>query len=182
MVTNHGLASMGYGLSGAIGAALAYPRRRTLLFEGDGGFAQNLQEIGTAVAGGVNLKMFIFDDGGYASIRMTQKNYFQGSYVGCDKQTGLGIPNWQHIFAAYGVRCVSVGPGFAQDPAFLAAFDEPGAAAFVVRIDPEQTYFPKITSRVTPEGGMVSEPLHRMSPPLAADLLADVGKYLPREG
>jgi acetolactate synthase-1/2/3 large subunit len=182
MVSNKGLASMGYGLSGAIGAALAYPNRRTVLFEGDGGFAQNLQEIGTAVVNRLNLKIFIFDDGGYASIRMTQKNYFKGAYLGCDTKTGLGMPEWQHIFAAYGVPSVGVGPGFVREPDFHALFDDPGVAAFLVRIDPDQTYFPKITSRVTPQGSMVSEPLHRMSPPLDSTVLAEVGRYLPPEG
>ena len=181
MVTNKGLAAMGYGLSGAIGAALAFPERRTILLEGDGGFAQNLQEIGTAVVNRLNLKIFIFDNGGYASIRMTQKNYFKGSYIGCDANTGLGMPGWQHIFAAYGVASYPVGPGFADNADFCQEFDAPGVAAFLVRIDPEQTYFPKITSRVTVQGSMASEPLHRMSPPLNPTVLAEVGLYLPPE-
>jgi len=179
MVTNKGLAAMGYGLSGAIGAALAYPARRTVLFEGDGGFAQNLQEIGTAVVNQLNLKIFIFDDGGYASIRMTQKNYFNGGYIGCDTRTGLGMPHWAPIFDAYDVPSLPVGPGFAEDAGFLALFEAPGVAAFLVHIDPEQTYFPKITSRVTAGGSMVSEPLHRMSPPLEPGLMAEIGQYLP---
>jgi acetolactate synthase-1/2/3 large subunit len=179
MVSNKGLAAMGYGLSGAIGAALAHPKRRTVLFEGDGGFAQNLQEIGTAVVNQLNLKIFIFDDGGYASIRMTQKNYFKGSYVGCDTKTGLGMPNWTHIFEAYDVPSVAVGPGFSRNESFKKLFGSHGVAAFLVRIDPEQTYFPKITSRVAANGGMVSEPLHRMSPPLDSTILGELGVYLP---
>jgi acetolactate synthase-1/2/3 large subunit len=178
-VTNKALASMGYGLSGAIGAALAYPDRRTILVEGDGGFSQNLQEIGTAVRNRLNLKIFIFNDGGYASIRMTQKNYFKGSYVGCDVQTGLGLPNWAPIFAAYGVPSMPIGPGFADDAAFRAAFDAPGVAAFLVRVDPEQSYFPKISSRLKANGDMMSEPLHRMTPPLEPALMAEIGRYLP---
>jgi len=179
MVTNKGLAAMGYGLSGAIGAALAYPQRRTVLIEGDGGFAQNLQEIGTAVVNQLNLKIFIFDDGGYASIRMTQKNYFKGSYIGCDTKTGLGMPNWQQIFEAYGVPVVSIGPGFCRDESFRTLFGSRGVAAFLVRIDPEQTYFPKISSRLAADGGMVSEPLHRMTPALDPSILAEIGVYLP---
>ncbi|MCQ4159627.1 thiamine pyrophosphate-binding protein [Roseomonas sp. GC11] len=179
MVTNKGLAAMGYGLSGAIGAALAYPQRRTVLVEGDGGFAQNLQEIGTAVVNKLNLKIFIFDDGGYASIRMTQRNYFKGGYIGCDTGSGLGMPHWARIFDAYDVPCLPVLPGFETDPAFRALFDAPGVAAFLVKIDPEQSYFPKITSRVTASGGMASEPLHRMTPPLEPALMAEIGRYLP---
>jgi acetolactate synthase-1/2/3 large subunit len=179
MVTNKGLASMGYGLSGAIGAALAFPERRTLLIEGDGGFAQNLQEIGTAVVNRLNLKMFIFDDGGYASIRMTQRNYFKGAWIGCDVATGLGLPDWSRLFAAYDVPSLRIGPGFQAEAVFLELFRARGPAAFLVRIDPEQTYFPKISSRVTAAGSMVSEPLHRMTPPLDPELVAKWGRYLP---
>ncbi|MDE8345170.1 MAG: thiamine pyrophosphate-binding protein [Acidocella sp.] len=179
MVTNKGLAAMGYGLSGAIGAALAYPDRRTLLFEGDGGFAQNLQEIGTAVVNKLDLKIFIFDDGGYASIRMTQRNYFKGDYIGCDTGSGLGMPDWRPIFEAYDVPSISVGPDFMSDSAFQRLFEMRGVAAFLVKIDPEQTYFPKITSRVTATGGMESEPLHRMTPPLPPAQVTDLGRYLP---
>lgn len=178
IVTNKGLASMGYGLSGAIGAAFAHPQRRTILVEGDGGFAQNMQEIGTAAVNKLNLKMFIFDDSGYASIRMTQRNYFGGSYIGCDIHSGLGLPNWEALFAAWGVPVVRVNADFEQDPAFASLFDADGPAAFLVSIDPEQSYFPKIASRVTASGAMESNPLHRMSPDLPEDLLSTVGRYL----
>jgi acetolactate synthase-1/2/3 large subunit len=178
IVTNKGLASMGYGLSGAIGAAFAANGRRTILVEGDGGFLQNLQELGTVSVNNLNLKMFIFDDNGYASIRMTQKNYFGGSYIGCDTATGLGIPKWDRLFAAYDIPLLTLRPGFDRDPAFLAALQSPGPSAFLVKIDPEQTYFPKISSRVTASGGMESNPLHLMSPELDKEIAAKVFRYL----
>lgn len=178
IITNKGLASMGYGLGGAIGAAFAAPDRRTILVEGDGGFSQNLQEVGTAAVNGLNLKIFIFDDSGYASIRMTQRNYFGGRYVGCDLQTGLGLPDWETLFAAYKVPALRLTPGFADDPAFLDRFNQPGPAAFLVPIDPEQTYFPKISSRIVAGGGMESNPLHLMSPFLDDALMERVGRYL----
>lgn len=171
IVTNKGLASMGYGLSGAIGAALANPEHRTILVEGDGGFAQNLQEIGTAAINRLNLKMFIFDDNGYASIRMTQKNYFGGSYIGCDIKSGLGLPDWEQLFKAYQVPVMRIGNAFDEHEDFAAMFDAKGPAAFLVSIDPEQTYFPKITSRITESGAMESNPLHQMSPDLPEDIL-----------
>ena len=178
IVTNKGLASMGYGLSGAIGAAFAGAGKRTILVEGDGGFTQNLQELGTVNANQLNLKIFLFDDNGYASIRMTQKNYFGGRYVGCDTETGLGIPKWELLFPAYSVPVLRIGPGYQQDPAFLTAFNAPGAHAFLVHIDPTQTYFPKISSRVTESGSMESNPLHRMTPDLDPELEARVFRYL----
>ena len=185
IVTNKGLASMGYGLSGAIGAAFAAgggkgkSGRRTILVEGDGGFTQNLQELGTVHAQQLNLKIFLFDDNGYASIRMTQKNYFGGRYIGCDSETGLGIPNWDLLFPAYSIPVMRLAPGFEQTAEFLAAFNSPDAHAFLVQIDPTQTYFPKISSRVTESGSMESNPLHRMTPDLDPETAAGVFRYLP---
>ena len=178
IVTNKGLASMGYGLSGAIGAAIANPNARTVLVEGDGGFSQNLQEIGTAAINELNLKLFIFDDSGYASIRATQRNYFGGSYVGCDRSTGLGLPNWEKLFAAWDVPVMRLHKDFTEDDNFRAMFDSDGLAAFIVPVDPEQTYFPKITSRITENGSMESNPLHKMTPDLSEEQYLKVSKYL----
>jgi acetolactate synthase-1/2/3 large subunit len=180
VITDKGLASMGYGLSGAIGAALAHPSRRTVLVEGDGGFAQNLQELATVKVNDLNLKIFIFANNGYASIRMTQRNYFGGEYLGCDTQTGLGFPDWQALFEAFGLPVHDLGEDWSDDARFTELFDAPGPAGFIVPIDPEQTYFPKIASRVAEGGGMESNPLHLMSPDLPTDVADRVLPYLDR--
>lgn len=179
IVTNHGLASMGYGLSGAIGASLGHPGRRTILIEGDGGFAQNLQELGTVSVNKLPLKCFIVANEGYASIRSTQRNYFGGEYVGCDTSTGLGFPNWTGLFEAFGIPAMQLHAGWADDARFRELWQSAAPAGFVVPVDPEQTYFPKISSRVTDSGSMESNPLHRMSPDLPADVAATVMRYLP---
>ncbi len=178
LVTNKGLASMGYGLSGAIGAAFAVPNKRIILVEGDGGFAQNLQEIGTAAINSLNLKIFILDDSGYASIRMTQKNYFGGKYVGCDRQTGLGLPNWTALFQAWDVPVIRLLPGYESTAEFLTLFNSKQTCAFIVTVDPNQTYFPKISSRVTETGTMESNPLHLMTPDLSDQEIAEYLQYL----
>ena len=103
---------------------------------------------------------------------------FGGRYVGCDTATGLGMPNWELLFPAYSVPVMRLGPGFEHDPAFLAAFSAPGAHAFLVHVDPTQTYFPKIASRVAEGGGMESNPLHVMSPDLAPDIARRVLDHL----
>ena len=181
MISDHGLASMGYGLSGAIGAAFAAPGRRTVLLEGDGGFMQNSQELATAAVNGLPVKIFLFSNEGYASIRMTQRGYFGGAYLGCDTSTGLGFPNWALLFRAYGIPLLQLSTDGLATEGFAELFDALGPACFVVPIDPEQTYFPKITSRVTATGSMESNPLHRMSPDIPADLAARVLQYLPLE-
>ena len=169
---------MGYGLPGAIGAAIGHPDRRTLLIEGDGGFIQNLQELATVAVNELNVKIFIFSNEGYASIRMTQKNYFGGAYLGCDSKTGLGFPDWPLLFAAFRIPLLELKPDWPDHPDFNAAFQRRGPHGFIVPIDPEQTYWPKITSRLTADGGMESQPLHLMTPDLPRDIAKDVFRYL----
>jgi acetolactate synthase-1/2/3 large subunit len=175
IITNKGLASMGYGLAGAIGAGLADKSRRTVLVEGDGGFAQNLQELATVSVQKLNLKIFIFANNGYASIRMTQKNYFGGAYLGCDVESGLGFPDWLLLAKAFGIKSLTLSENFATDENFLNEWNCDQACLFVVPVHPEQTYFPKISSQLTATGGMESAPLHKMSPPLADEVLAELG-------
>jgi len=181
MLTNKGLASMGYGLSGAIGVAIADPSRRTVLVEGDGGFTQNLQELATVAVNQLNLKIFLFCNEGYASIRMTQKNYFEGAYVGCDVSSGLGFPDWAILAEAYRIPCLHLEEIWHSDPEFLKLWNNTSPAIFLVPLHPEQTYFPKITSRISASGGMESNPLHVMSPDLSPETKQVVMRYFPAE-
>ena len=175
IITNKGLASMGYGLSGAIGAAES-TKARTILIEGDGGFAQNLQELGTLAAQGLNVKVFVFSNSGYASIRMTQKNYFNGAYLGCDIETGLGLPDWSLISKAYGLRYTKLEELDSIDVALNEILERTEPEFIELKIDPDQTYYPKITSRILASGAMASNPLHFMTPDLTP---SEVEQYLP---
>jgi acetolactate synthase-1/2/3 large subunit len=179
VTTDKSLASMGYGLSGAIGAAIANPDRRTILMEGDGGFAQNLQELGTVKVQKLNLKMFIFSNKGYASIRTTQKAYFNDNYVGCDEETGLGLPDWKQLFQAFGIGVQDIYSSNVWDPEMLSALSGSGSQAFIIHLDPEQLFYPKITSRVLSDGTMKTNPLHLMSPPLDDEMAEFAFRYLP---
>jgi acetolactate synthase I/II/III large subunit len=178
IVTNKALASMGYGLSGAIGASFANPDSKVILVEGDGGFSQNLQELGTVSINKLPIKMFIYSNGGYASIRMTQANYFDSEYVGCDESTGLGMPEWLKLFSAYSIRVATLNPQDIFSADVLDKLNDSEPCAFIVPIDPEQTYFPKITSSVLPDGKMQSNPLHLMTPELSEEVASKVFKYL----
>ena len=91
---------------------------------------------------------------------MTQKNYFGGSYLGCDVESGLGFPDWSLLFAAYGIPYQRLSANWSSDPSFLDHWNSKLPSAFEVPLDPEQSFFPKISSRVRPDGGMESNPLH----------------------
>jgi acetolactate synthase-1/2/3 large subunit len=178
MIGNKSLASMGYGLAGAIGVSLAEPTSLVILNEGDGGFAQNLPELGTLERNGGNVKVFLWSNDGYASIRMTQRNYFSGQWIGCDTATGLGLPDWKSLAAAYRIRYVQMNPRQSIQDQVSSFFQEVEPLLIEVPIDPQQTYFPKISSHVTNNGLIVSAPLHEMSPPLEENLRLKVTRYL----
>jgi acetolactate synthase-1/2/3 large subunit len=179
MTNNKGLASMGYGLAGAIGAAVANTSGRTVLVEGDGGFAQNLQELGTVKVRNLNLKIFIFSNLGYASIRVSQKAYFDGAYVGCDEATGVGLPDWIQLFKAYQIPAIEISSSLSGNLEALKLLEMRGPAAFVVNIHQDQSYLPKVTSKIFSDGNMRSNPIHLMDPPLSKEISAEVFKFLP---
>lgn len=179
LTNNKGLASMGYGLAGAIGTAVANKSGRTILVEGDGGFAQNLQELGTVKVRNLNLKMFIFSNLGYASIRVSQKAYFNGAYIGCDEATGVGLPEWTQLFKAFEIPSVEITSNLLSNEKALELLKGTGPAAFIVNIHPDQSYLPKVTSKIFSDGKMRSNPIHLMDPPLPNEVSELVFKYLP---
>lgn len=177
-VTSPGLASMGFGLSGGIGMALAYPDRRTLVFEGDGGLAQNLQEFGVVRSNNLKLKMFIADNGNYGSIKAHQKSAFNNHYIGCDKETGLWLPNWEVIAKAFDIPALTISTNDYESDEFSELFNSSGPAIFVIKVDPDQVIYPKIISTRNAQGEVISNPLHMMEPPLGQDLMMELCPYL----
>lgn len=181
LISNKALASMGYGTAAAIGLSLADPLKSVIAFEGDGGFAQNLQELGTASWNKLNVKFFVFSNSGYASIRMTQRNYFDGNWIGCDRESGLGLPNLKHLAETYDIPFVRL-DGESWRPQVDEVLQRQGPVLIEVPVDPDQTYFPKIGSKVLEDGSMRSSPLHQMQPELSLDLTEKVARELLNRG
>jgi len=177
LISNKGLASMGYGLAGAIGASFA-AKSRVVLLEGDGGFLQNVQELATVAEHGLNIKIFLMSNNGYASIRMTQENYFDGNIVGTGKGSGLRMPSWELLAKSVGIGWTQLSSGWQANPDFFKNFEHGLPWIFEVVIDEQQTYFPKIGSSVESDGSMKSNPLHRMDPLIDPDLESELFPYL----
>lgn len=76
-IINSAIASMGYGLPAAIGLCVADGRKDTICLEGDGSIMMNLQELQTVVTNNLPIKLFLINNQGYHSIRLTQNNIFQ---------------------------------------------------------------------------------------------------------
>jgi len=98
--------------------------------------------------------------------------------VGCDNETGLGLPDWSKFFDAFDIPVVNLEPDLSFSDAVLKSLSDPSPHAYLVRVDPDQTYFPKITSQVSEKKDMVSSPLHRMSLELSIENQERLMRYL----
>jgi len=159
---NSGCAAMGYDLPAAIGAATAADGRRVVCLAGDGSIQLNVQELQTVVHHRLPVKIFVLDNAGYLSMRMSQGSFF-GRFVGEGARSGISFPSMVALAAAYGIPAATAkGEGFAS--AIDEALNSDGPFVCEVRLDPEQQFEPKLSSRQLPDGRMVSSPLEDLFP------------------
>ena len=162
LISNSGNASMGYDLPAALGAAVARGGGRVICLAGDGSLQMNIQELQTLVHHRWPVKLFVLDNGGYLSMRLTQTNFF-GAQIGAGPSSGVSFPDTRKVAEAYGLpSCEISGEGFREKTrAFL---DQGGGGLARVVLNPDQSFEPKPSSRQLPDGRIVSAPLHDMAP------------------
>ena len=166
ILNSQGLGPMGFGLSAAIGACLASGRRRTVCIEGDGGLQMNSQELETVHRLNLPIKLFVLDNQGYASIRSTQRAYFQGRFVASGADSGLTLPNTLKLAAAYGLPATEICSHANLRAEVRHVLEHEGAIVCNVRISPNQATAPRVMSERRPDGTMVSRPMEDLWPPL----------------
>ncbi|MCE0496609.1 MAG: thiamine pyrophosphate-binding protein [Methylacidiphilales bacterium] len=172
MFANSGSASMGYDIPASIGAAIAGGGRRVVCFAGDGSAHFNIQEIETIRLHRLPIKIFVLNNDGYLSMRLTQGGFFKGNFIGEGRRSGVSFPDYAKVAAAYGLPAIRLeeadfGPRLDK---FLAL---EGPALCEVVLDPKQEFEPKLTSRRLPDGQMVTSPLEDMAPFLSREELAE---------
>jgi acetolactate synthase-1/2/3 large subunit len=162
-----GLGAMGYGLPAAIGACLASDRRPMIAVESDGSLQLNLQELATLKAQNLPICLVIMNNGGYCSIRNTQRNYFQERYLGIDAASGLWLPDLERIAAVYDLPYQRIDDARNIDAALSTALALPRPCLIDVRLIGNETLAPKSAAIPQADGSMMSMPLEDMSPLLS---------------
>lgn len=169
MFTSQGLGEMGYGLPGALGAALACPNKPVLCLNCDGGIMMNLQELHTIVENNLPVKIIIFNNDGYLMIKHTQKMLFKGDYVSVNKSTGIGLPKFDKLMPAFGYKYYDLKTWNNFDQVMAYFINEPGPACLEVFMDPEQDFIPKVKGVVKEDGSIFPPPIEEMSPLLSLE-------------
>jgi acetolactate synthase-1/2/3 large subunit len=179
LIANSGTAGMGYDLPAAIGAAFALragdasPGGRVICLAGDGSIQMNIQELQTIVHHELPIKIFVFNNAGYLSIRQTQDNLFAGRRVGEGPHSGVSFPDLVRVAESYGIAATRVTRHDELDEAIGAALVSAGPALVEVVMDPDQVFAPKVMAERLSDGRIVSKPLEDMYPFLGRAEFAD---------
>lgn len=163
LYTNSGCATMGYGVPGAIGACVA-GGKRVVCLDGDGSLQMNIQELQTIVHHQYDIKIFYLNNDGYHSMRQTQSNLFEGALVGVSGNSGVSFPDMGKIAPAYGIPYFSIRTVDGISGTVQEVLDTKGPAICEVFLDKGQFFAPKLSSKVLPDGTIVSPEIDDLYP------------------
>ena len=171
MANNSAIASMGYGLPAAIGTCIGGGRRDTICLEGDGSIMMNLQELQTILTNRLPIKIFLINNCGYHSIRITQTNLFgEHTKVGIGPESGdLSFPEYRKLAKAFGYPYLSAHSNEEMKKTVDTALKMEGAVFAEIFTDTQQVWEPKSATKKLADGTLVSPPLEDLAP------------FLPRE-
>lgn len=173
-VSSMGLGSMGFALPSAVGAHFASGKKRVVVLEGDGSLQLNIQELQTIRHYGVNAKIFVFSNGGYAAIKAMQDRNFGSRHVGCTEDSGVSMPSLERIALAYGLPFYRIESDGAIDDTVRAVMDSEGPAVCEILGDIDFDEIPKCISFVGADGKISSAALENPYPFLSERELKDI--------
>lgn len=180
LFTNSGCAAMGYGFPAAVGCAVAKEGERVICIDGDGSFQMNIQEMQTVIYNKMNLKTFILNNNGYHSIRQTQTNLFQPPLVGVCDGNGLSFPDLEKLSWAYGMRYVKIDDSSDIEAKVKEVLEGNDPVLCEVVLSDKQTFSPKLSSKVLPDGKIVSPPIEDMFPFLEREEFDAIKESVPQ--
>jgi acetolactate synthase-1/2/3 large subunit len=138
-ITSGGLGTMGFGLPAALGAQAACPEATVVCVSGEGSLLLNVQELATAVAEELPVKVLLLDNGCLGMVRQQQDMFWGGRRSAVD----LGnTPDWAALASAFGVAGRSVSDPDEVEDAIAETLAEPGPALLRVVIAPEADCLP----------------------------------------
>ncbi len=164
-----GLGSMGFGLPYAIGSCIGNDRRRTILINGDGAFQLNIQELETLHRLNLPVKIFIWCNDGYASIRTMQRKNFEGRYVASEAESGTTMPNLIAIAKAYGYKTYEIFNNTEIDEKLPQVMRDNELVFCTLYVDEDEAVLPRVMAHVAKDGSISSGLLEDMSPHVEID-------------
>ena len=173
-ITNASTAAMGYCLPAAIGVCFASGKKKTYLVTGEGSLQMNIQELQTIIHHRLPIAVFVMNNGGYHSIRMTQKSYFHEPLVGVGPESkDLSFPDLSKLAPAYGLKYRCCSKMDEMEDAIDWAMKQNSPCICEMMLSTTQVTEPKAASKRLSDGTMVSAPLEDMAPFLSREELSE---------
>ncbi len=178
-ISNSAIAAMGYDLPAAIGAWAA-AKEEIILLTGDGSIQMNLQELQTILHHKMPIKIFLINNGGYHSIRQTQRNFFGEPLVGIGIDShDLSFPDMEKLAGAYGLPYTAAYHNEELADAVERTLALTGPAICEAFVTMDQNFEPKSSAKRLSDGTMISPPLEDLSPFLPEDEMDEM-MIIPR--
>jgi len=168
-ITSGAQADMGFTIPAAIGVSVAKNNGDVIGITGDGSFQTNIQELQTIVQYQLPIKLFVWNNHGYLSIRTTQKKFFKNDFVGVDNESGISFPNTEKIANAYGIKYFNIKKSKDIDKILKEVIDYSGPVICEVMCQKWQEIVPTLVSTKTKDGRVVSRPFEDMYPILSRE-------------
>jgi acetolactate synthase I/II/III large subunit len=147
-ITSGGLGTMGFALPAAIGAKFGAPDRTVVAIIGDGGFQMTLQELGTIMQSGINVKILILNNQFLGMVRQWQQLFHEKRYSFVD----ITSPDFVMLAKAYGIEGAKVAERAPLKEALRTMLEHDGSYLLEVMVGKENNVFPMV-----PQGCSVSE-------------------------
>lgn len=164
LMTSSGLAAMGFGLPGSIGAAFANKKGATILITGDGGLMFNIQELQTIKTYNLNIKLIVYENNGYLTMKHMQRARF-GRLVGSDSTSMLECPDFAKVFNAFGIESMSISThNDIQKGLDWLLNKNLTTQALIVHLDPWQELVPRVQTQSDENGNLFPATLDSMFP------------------
>ncbi len=168
-ITSGGQAEMGYTLPACVGVSFARDKKAVIGITGDGSFQMNIHELQTLVYHNLPVKLFVWNNDGYLSIRATQRNFFNSRFMGTDSTSGVSFPDTKKIADAYGIRYFKADSSATLADTIRDVLAHPGPVICEVMCIRDQEVVPAVSSFTKPDGTLVSRPMEDMYPFLSRE-------------
>lgn len=170
---NSGCASMGYELPAALGAFHA-TNKEIICIAGDGSIMMNLQELSIIGFQKLPIKIFLLNNEGYHSIRQTQKNYFPNNLVGCGVESGLPFPNFKDLAKGFSLEYKFTDKEKFLQKDIIESLNNQGPVLHEIKLNLDQSFEPKLSSKKLDDGTMVTSELEDMAPFLSKEKMNQI--------
>jgi acetolactate synthase-1/2/3 large subunit len=140
-LTSGGLGTMGFGYGAAIGAQMAFPKKRVIHLTGDGSFHMNLQEGCTAVSENLPIITVILNNRVLGMVYQWQKSFFEGRMTATTPERQTDYVKVAEGFGAKGFKATNLAE---FEKAFAKALKEKGPVWIDCQIDRNEKVLPMI--------------------------------------